>query len=583
MAQGTYRREPLFLAVCAQGSYDFALLRSNVKSFFNVPSDVLACLETNRFSALYAPGYFEPPLGSFLNNRNGVMTVTSHPIYDETCAKDSNHGLTRFFGRVHTGELNLEEFPAPLAIFQVKKANESIVCYNDAFGSGRIYYSNDDGVSIVSNSVAAVALARGEVCSRDEDYWSSYYCGGAVGDSTFIRGVSLCPAGTKLVIKPGTFSLQRTPLSSRLVRGAGEQRSLPETLAPLLSPLKVLSEHLSLQRPTIGLSGGRDSRLVVALTLTAAINAEYETWFPPDLETEIATDLVKRLSHKIDWKPIDRRHRPSENPSDPIRVRARDWFDFTGGDNWSTFIRRIAPERRCKTQVEPELSVSGMGGEVTRGSHYLRVEALEGNAEPGLRRFIERPRKYWCLLPPEVRERSRVLNQEVLLDGFIEGLDGFRALDLAEMSTTYRRSIPPPNPGIVPILFNLRLAQRSFEDAPVERLQSKALRELTELLIPEWSGVPYYHEVAEQRNNPGDNKVTAHPTHWESDKEDFLASMSDALRVTDFSQIDMATVEREIESPSDGRNRTNILFETILWHAAAEDQIHQINQLISKR
>lgn len=582
MTQGIYRREPLFLAVCSRETFDATEIKERLRSFFSVPPDELISLESSRLGAFYAPGYFEPLVGNFVNNHDGVMTATSYPILDEECAHDLDHGLTRFFGRIHTGKSDIGEFPAPFAIFQVKEKNESIVCYNDAFGAGRVYYSHENDLTVISNSISAVALARGVQSESDENYWSPYYCGGPVGHSTFIRGIHLAPCGSRIVIKPGAFSLQHTPLGTRLLEGSRRKDSDEAVLDSLLSPLRVLTDRTDLPRPTIGISGGRDSRLVVALALQAGLEASFETWFPPALETQVATELVTRLSREIDWKSIDRRKVHSEQPTGDLHSRARNWFTFTGGDNWSTFIRRAAPDVNFSSQTRPEFSISGMGGEVTRGSLYLEAEVLTDNAQPALRRFINRSLKYWPLVPPEIREHSRAQNQEALLESFIQGFTGFKALDLTEMSTNYRRSIPPPNPGIVPVLFNLDLAQLAIEASPMERFRSKTLRDLTERLVPEWRGVPYYHEVASKRDEPSDNKVSIHPTHWETDRGDFLDSMDAALRITDFSGLNIATVEREIDAPSDGRNRTNALFEAILWHAAAEEEIRSINRLLRK-
>lgn len=583
MTTGIYRKEPLFLAVCSEEPISFERLKRDLREFFSIPNDELVSLETDRLGAFYTPGYFEPLAGSFLNQQGeDAMTVSSHSIYEEECIQKPEHGLTRFFGRVHSGKADIADFPAPLAIFQVKKPSESVVCYNDSFGAGRIYYAREKNFTVVSNSIPAAALARRRQCESNEDFWAPYYCGGAVGEATFIRGISLVPAGSRLVIKPGTFSLRSTPLGTQLKQQINEPVKATGTLETLLSPLRALSQLIELPRPIVGLSGGRDSRLVAALTLNAGMAAQYQTWFPPKLETEIAAELVGALSQDVDWVSIDRSELKTDSPVGDLRSRTRDWFTFTGGDHWSTFIRRAAPPKNTTSQTVPDYSISGLGGEVTRGSLYLKSEAAAGDAEPALRRYIDRSLKYWPLISRDIRERSRILYQEALLESFVEGFNGFHALDLTEMNTNYRRMIPPPNPGIVAPLFSLSLARAAFGASPLERIRSQPLREITEMLVPEWIGKPYYHEVAATRNDPKDNKVTIQPTHWEVDRADFLESMEAALAVTEFANLTMGEVEKEIESPSDGRNRTNILFETILWHGAATEQVIDINRILRR-
>ena len=115
--------------------------------------------------------------------------------------------------------------------------------------------------------------------------------------------------------------------------------------------------------------------------------------------------------------------------------------------------------------------------------------------------------------------------------------------------------------------FSLPLAAFAFGFDPLDRIRAKSLRELTESLV---RNIPCYHEVATRRNDPRYSKVTIQPTHWEVNKSDFLESMEEAPALAKIDGLGMAVVEREIASPSDGRNRANTLFESLLWQSCAE-------------
>lgn len=267
---------------------------------------------------------------------------------------------------------------------------------------------------------------------------------------------------------------------------------------------------------------------------------------------------------------------------DDLGTRTRRWFRFTGGDTWSTYARTNAPKVDRSRQVSPSLTVSGYGGELSRGLGYLKKEAEKNAPENAMRRFADRATKYWVLLPEDVKRNARYQYQEELLNSFIEGTAGFQCLDVASINTRYRRTLPTPTSGVAGPLFSLMLAKQSFRYSPIDRANAKPIRDLTNALIPEWADVPYFHEVAETRNDPRDNKVTIQPTHWEVNEQDFLENMDYALGITGLAGISMDTVRREMENPTDGRNRTNSLFERILWHSAGNEQLVQINRLISR-
>lgn len=595
MANGVYRKDPLFLAICTDEPMNFAQIELALSEFFDIDSDELLAVQTERTVAFYVRGYYAPAKGSFVNfHDQSVLTVSSHIVYETEQLSDPVTGLTKLFSQIHTGERAIADFSAPLAMFQFKPRNESIVCYNDAFGFGRIYYARLPGMSIVANSIPAVAIARGEVCTSDQDYWATYHCGGVTGENTYIQGVSLAPPNCRIVIKPNAFSIKVNNIAEQLLRSRNSIDHRRKVVRSLGGPLRAVAEAFPNSQPTVGLSGGRDSRLVAALSLYVDCDCAFRTSYPPVLEVEIVEQLLSLRGDDHRWERVPATSTgidpltgfridvgiAADAPLAPLQQRVSEWFAFTGGDNWSTFARTNPPLRDDGGKVPDGIFVTGMGGETTRGSWFLEEEAKVGNTKRALQRYIDLPKTYWPLLPEELRERASQLRAGLLLEGFIEGFEGFDALDYAQLMSNYRRSIPTPSAGVVSPLFSLPLAEYAFGFDPLERIRSKPLRELTEFLVPEWKGIPYYHEVAERRDDPKDNKVTIQPTHWEVNQSQFLEAMEEALASTKIDGLDMASVEREIETPSDGRNRTNTLFETILWRNSAEQQISALNRLL---
>lgn len=64
--------------------------------------------------ALYAPGYYSPPIRDFVSfNERSVMKVNSHIIYEAGSLSDPDTGLTKLFSLVRTGKKAITELSAP--------------------------------------------------------------------------------------------------------------------------------------------------------------------------------------------------------------------------------------------------------------------------------------------------------------------------------------------------------------------------------------------------------------------------------------------------------------------------------------
>lgn len=264
----------------------------------------------------------------------------------------------------------------------------------------------------------------------------------------------------------------------------------------------------------------------------------------------------------------------------PIIERAEAWFEFTGGDNWSTYVRRD-PVRRTPIRLNT-MALSGAFGDFTRGHYYTAMEVERNDAESAIRRFHRSFLAMRRFIPEDVRKRGANQIKATFDQMNEDGFDGFQSLDMSFLVNRMRRQLPHPAPNTLLPLLTPQMVSEIFWNDPMQKLNAQGLREMTNKLMPEWATVPYFHEAAIGTDPAVTNKVTIQPTYWEVNEADFLESVEYSLAANDFIHLDMDRVRQEITILPEGRNRTNVTFEYIFWHAGATALLRRINRAQSE-
>lgn len=224
--------------------------------------------------------------------------------------------LPRWAPRLHAaaGSMGLEELADRLrGLFIAGWVNQlgDGWLITDPLGLRLLYWGEDEEVVAVSSRAALVAAVLARFQGRaDRDpgtaAWLAY-TGFRVGDGTGFRSVRVAPPGARLLIRSGTPSWDRT---DRLVLAADDdlRHSSVEELAEVVHDDVADSLRATLscpaERHVIRLTGGKDSRLVLAAAVRAGLEREfvYETVGPPDLpDVEIAAELCAELGlqHRV--------------------------------------------------------------------------------------------------------------------------------------------------------------------------------------------------------------------------------------------------------------------------------------------
>ncbi|MSO87225.1 MAG: hypothetical protein EXQ71_06850 [Acidimicrobiia bacterium] len=232
----------------------------------------------------------------------------------------------------------------------------------DVMGMRLLYWGEDEDVTVVSSRAALVAegLARfrGEPPRDDISACWLAFTGFRVGDDTGYQGVHVAPPGAPLLVHKATPTWAQTnpmvvdphdELRSCTVGELGEilYEDVAESLRAALS--------YPAERHIIRLTGGKDSRLVLAVALRAGLAREftYETIGPPDLaDVQIASELCHHFSleHEVRFLGL--------GTSEPFASRFRRFVERTGCMvNGREFGRH--PQ-------SPDLRLTGLCGELLR-------------------------------------------------------------------------------------------------------------------------------------------------------------------------------------------------------------------------
>ncbi|WP_139722524.1 hypothetical protein [Serinicoccus chungangensis] len=538
--------------------------------------------------SFFLPGEPDPLDRPWCHVDNATLSASAHPLltHDVLCDQ-TGKSLREFVVNLRNDSHALERIAGPLSYLHHNVLRETIVAANDSLGIGKLYYATSGESTIVSNNPLAVALARQCAAVQDDEFWDAYYVtGGGLGDTSFIRGVTLAPPGSVLIVSQQGLAIREHHSVKRLLQQARRDPPAPRTA---LSAARAFVEELRphLDSATLWLSGGLDSRLVTALALDTGLPVNAHTYVPPELEGQIARELHERAEHRYSWgqhtvnpgtvRQDARQPQSIELRPDPILVRAEAWFTYLGGDHWSSLVKSNPPSNAMP--LASTFTLSGSHGDVTRGHYYGHSDVEIGAPEAALRRFLQSFTQYRAVLPKDLRERGSQLVRNALLEGMVEGFEGFYALDYMYLMNRVRRQFPPVHPAVILPLLVPEILTSTFWQPPREKVSAAVIRQWTNELMPSWRGVRYYHEAADGTDPAITNKVSVQSTYWETDETDFYAAMDAALTETGIVDVTMDDVRRELRSMPEGRNRTNQTCEFIFWHCAATRVLQRLNKV----
>jgi hypothetical protein len=398
-----------------------------------------------------------------------------------------------------------------------------------------------------------------------------------MGDETPYRGVRTIPAGTHVRADRSGHREQSLDVLGSLVRSRRDplaEQTLADAAAGLTAVARSVGE-LWPQRPVLSLSGGRDSRLVVAAFVAAGVEVRLKTYGGAAGEVDTARELVGRLGGGFEHEvTVPTAQRPGR-VRDGAYARARKWHDMTEGLRPALYLRNGAPRTLIRQRA---VLVGGVGGEFGHAPGYPdddeRLERLP--ADRRLEAFASALQAKIVLPRGVARQAEADVAAQiatVLAHAAARGVTDAKALDWFYADERLRRwGMVGESHGVVLPLLSQEFLAAAFGLTTAQSNESRLHHTLIERLVPAWTRVPFYSATLKQRSAVPQQRL------WEESDVDLLSGV-----ITDADDwgdgFDVPQVRDIWRGALAGRAaaRDELLLQRVVWRAAFTDHLAAVN------
>lgn len=442
----------------------------------------------------------------------------------------------------------------------VRGRDGSVLVQQDWLGMCRIFTAVVDGLVVVGTRPSLVSsLAYGER-APDLEAWASYTASGHfAGERSPLAGVSLLRPGERWHLVPsagGGWSLDvslragssETVLASRDL----DPEAAIDTAADALQQVVV---DLSSLRPGpvgLGLSGGKDSRLLAAAFLAAGARPSFSTNIDTAAEGTTAQVLIERAEAVL-GVPLSHELYNAGSPDEVLLTglhrRTRDLLGRYDFQFPSSYLDRPS-EGATLSELPRPVSVTGAGGEMASGYWYgdadpaapLAVDDLVARATTRLTAAVPR-----AVMDPVWLAQQQDRIADVVAGSRAIGLDGLEVLDHLYLVERVRRwytsayHVGMVTPFLAPELVAATFALPA-EDKKARRLHDALIRRL----MPAWSDVPFVSV------STGPSTATR---VWDGDGLDVLCDLADSATGPLSALLDRDRVLTALEATTGGAAR----------------------------
>ncbi|MGC1212545.1 MAG: hypothetical protein WA890_14900 [Micromonospora sp.] len=479
-------------------------------------------------------------------------------------------------GRLLAGEDVHREVVPPFGLLALEAGRFRL--QQDWLGMCRIFTGEADGVTAYCTRPGPLAAFLHGTAQPDLDGWTSYtVCGHFGGDRSPYAGVRLLRPGERVTGRRrdgGGWTLTRETRYATddvVMSGfAAQGRPVGELLeraADAMTTAAAGIHDLYADELTLGLSGGKDSRLIAASLVAAGRTPRFVTNDDTAAEGEIARQLVQLLRERRGLHP-DHQLRPAAVPASVLHIglreRARRLQRLHDYQFPSTYLARPAGRSTFHEQFRAA-SFTGAAGELAVGYWYPPpdVEAGPSPERAGAARLLSAVPAAAAAEPVLTAERDRIAAL------FAHARDiGLRDLHLVDYlylvervrrwyTSAYTVGMVTPflAPGFVAATFGLTPAQKR------DRLLHTGL---IARLVPEWAEIPFVSAAT--------GPSTA-PRVWEGDGVPAVADLLDTAdgRLTELMR--RPAVERALRAVVKGGRPDPRTLQQFTWLAVASEQL----------
>ena len=410
---------------------------------------------------------------------------------------DAGSSLTTFARRVlKDPQAALSSTAPPFAVVYAAKGAQTIEVLGDGLGQHQTFLAELEGVTAVTNKIGALG-ALGVPLEPEPSEWAArLFTGWFPKETSGVRGVRRLGPGERITLGRGGCVSTRSDVLSGWIHPEPMSREECIDLAQA-SMLGHVERAMRLcERPSVGLSGGWDSRLVTACLRDRG--AEFEARVRGS-ELRFDVLIARELARIADF-PLRVKTKSGLPPDRPNTCRA-------AMERALLWQAGAMPRKKHKTFLEPKgvmdggvVNVMGQHAGIGKADFDVRIGAQarpESTWEDALienlrKRAPEGLRPRWSRAAEELtREAYRAADRHEL-----EGLQRLHFFFLFEYTRCWGSATVAAQSGLVlaPIL-NPGVIRAAYA-FPSAELPSKPFhRAITDRLAPDWKGVLYESEA----------------------------------------------------------------------------------------
>ncbi|MFI0796224.1 hypothetical protein ACH4OY_26595 [Micromonospora rubida] len=471
---------------------------------------------------------------------------------------DVSGGPVSLARRLLAGEDVHREVVPPFGLMALDE-NGTVMIQQDWIGMCRIFTGSSGGVTAFCSRPTLLAKFLPGDVRPDLDGWASYTLAGNFGgDRSPVAGVRLLAPGERVTVRRRAgqgWELARQiryATDDVVAEGqAAEGRPLAESFE--LAAHAITSSVASMQRLwddeiTLGLSGGKDSRLIAAAMIAAGMIPKFATNEDTAAEGEVARQLVQILRDKRGLQPkhqLRRAGAPARVLATGLRERGQRLQRMYDYQFPSTYLVRPAVSDRLAERPR-SASITGGAGELATEYWYPPADDDSTPEQAATSRLFS-------AVPPGVAAESIVTAEHARVSGLLDhgrdlGLHDLRLVDYLYLVERVRRWYTSAyEVGMVTPFLSPGFVTATFALTPQQKRDRLLHTSLIERLVPEWAGIPFVSV------NTGPSTATR---IWQGDGLKTMADLLDTARGPLTELVNRPAVEEALRTAA-RRGRSN--------------------------